>query len=130
MTETEGDTVAVGKLWSVTLDCAEPKPLADFWAAMLGGHIAHTSDNFIGVETPGGLWVGVYRIDDYRPAEWPDGDLGKQFHLDLAVADLDEAEKAAIELGATKAEHQAGPDNWRVLIDPAGHPFCVTTMGA
>jgi hypothetical protein len=54
--------------------------------------------------------------------------VGKQFHLDLAVDDLDEAERAALGVGATKAEHQPEPDRWRVLLDPAGHPFCVTNM--
>jgi hypothetical protein len=23
---------------------------------------------------------------------------------------------------------QPSPDRWRVLIDPAGHPFCLTTL--
>jgi hypothetical protein len=120
--------MATAKLWSVTLDCADPQPLATFWAQLLGGKIAYTSDKFVGVEIPGGTWIGAYQIDDYSPAAWPDGDEGKQFHLDLAVDDLDEAERAAIELGATKADHQPEPDRWRVLLDPAGHPFCVTNM--
>ncbi|WP_307831855.1 VOC family protein [Prauserella cavernicola] len=30
-------------------------------------------------------------------------------------------------LGATRAEHQSDP-RWRVLLDPAGHPFCITTV--
>lgn len=122
--------MAVGKLWSVTLDCADPAPLARFWAAMLGGSVAHESDDFIGVEVPGGPWIGAYRIEDYVPPQWPDGEVGKQFHLDLAVDDLDAAERTAIELGATKATLQERPENWRVLIDPAGHPFCVTNMSA
>ncbi|MBN9619038.1 MAG: VOC family protein, partial [Actinobacteria bacterium] len=39
--------MAVGTLWSVTLDCAEPGALAEFWAAMLDGKVAYTSDNFV-----------------------------------------------------------------------------------
>lgn len=121
--------MAVGKLWSVTLDCADPAPLAAFWAAMLDGTVAHTSDQFVGVETPGGPWIGAYSVEDYVPTQWPSGEVGKQFHLDLSVADMDEAEQAAIRLGAVKSEHQPSPDRWRVLFDPAGHPFCLTTMG-
>jgi hypothetical protein len=30
-----------------------------------------------------------------------------------------------IELRATKADEQPAPERWRVLIDPAGHPFCL-----
>nr|WP_245662650.1 VOC family protein [Nocardia vermiculata] len=47
-------------------------------------------------------------------------------HLDLFVDDLDIAERAAIDCGASKAEFQSAPDRWRVLIDPSGHPFCLT----
>lgn len=27
--------------------------------------------------------------------------------------------------GATQPEHQPGGDGYRVLLDPAGHPFCL-----
>jgi hypothetical protein len=119
--------MAIGKLWSVTLDCADAQALARFWAAALDGSVAHESDNFVGVEIPGGPWIGAYRIDGYRPPEWPNGASPKQFHLDLSVEDLDSAERAALDLGATKADHQPEPDRWRVMLDPAGHPFCITT---
>lgn len=122
--------MAVGTLWSVTLDCAEPGPLAQFWAAMLDGTVAFESDGFVAVETPGGTWVGAYKIDDYEPPRWPESGGNKQFHLDLAVSDLDTAEKAAEALGAVKAGHQPNADTFRVLFDPAGHPFCLTTATA
>jgi catechol 2,3-dioxygenase-like lactoylglutathione lyase family enzyme len=128
-TTTNTETEAVGTLWAVTLDCAEPEPLAEFWSAALGGTIAHRSDNFFGVELPGGTWIGAYRIDGYAPPEWPEGESPKQFHLDLSVGDLDAAENALLGLGARKADHQPEPDRWRVLLDPAGHPFCITNMG-
>jgi len=49
-------------------------------------------------------------------------------HLDLAVDDLDSAVAAAIALGACEPEHQPAPDQWRVLFDPIGHPFCLSTV--
>jgi hypothetical protein len=122
--------MTVGTLWSVTFDCDDAGKLAAFWADVLGGKIAHTSDNFVGVELPNGLWIGAYRIDGYRRPSWPDGEPPKQFHLDLSVEDLDAAEAAAVEAGAAKAEHQPEPDRWRVLLDPAGHPFCITAMSS
>jgi hypothetical protein len=37
---------------------------------------------------------------------------------------LDLAEECALGLGATRPEQ---PDpRWKVLLDPAGHPFCLT----
>ena len=120
--------MGIGKLWSVTLDCADAKELGEFWAAALDGTVAHESENFVGVEIPGGLWIGAYRVPGYAAPQWPDGSPPKQYHLDVTVADLDAGERAALELGATKAEHQPEPDRWRVLLDPAGHPFCITNM--
>jgi glyoxalase superfamily protein len=120
--------MTVGRLWSVTLDCDDAMQLAQFWSQALDGKIAYTSDKFVGVELPGGVWIGAYQVPGYRKPDWPDGTPPKQFHLDLAVDDLDAGEKAAMDLGATKAGHQPEPDRWRVLLDPAGHPFCVTTM--
>jgi catechol 2,3-dioxygenase-like lactoylglutathione lyase family enzyme len=120
--------MAIGKLWSVTLDCADPQPLADFWAKALDGKVAYTSDKFIGIETPDGFWIGAYQIDDYEPPGWPGAAPPKQFHLDFAVDDLDAAEQDVLALGATKADHQPDPSRWRVFLDPAGHPFCLTNM--
>jgi hypothetical protein len=48
-------------------------------------------------------------------------------HLDVSVNDLDVAVARAVAFGA---EHQADPSRWRVLFDPAGHPFCLTIVGA
>jgi hypothetical protein len=45
-------------------------------------------------------------------------------HLDFQVSDLQEAVAAALELGAQEAEFQP-QTTVRVLLDPAGHPFCL-----
>jgi hypothetical protein len=45
-------------------------------------------------------------------------------HLDFQVADLDAAVAAAVALGAETATRQPQA-HVRVLIDPAGHPFCL-----
>ena len=57
----------------------------------------------------------------------PDRKVPQQFHVDLTVDDVDAAEQAVLALGATKTAEQPGvPDgNWRVYLDPAGHPFCL-----
>ena len=47
-----------------------------------------------------------------------------QAHLDIGVSDLDAGVARAQALGASLAEHQP-QDDVRVLIDPAGHPFCL-----
>lgn len=68
--------------------------------------------------------LGLGRLDDYRAPSWPDTGR-KQFHLDLAIDDVDAMADRAVELGATLVDPQPG-DTWKVLLDPAGHPFCLT----
>jgi predicted enzyme related to lactoylglutathione lyase len=69
--------------------------------------------------------LGFGRVENYQRPEWPNTKGSKQFHFDLAVDDLDAAAKAAVQLGATVPDEQPG-ETWRVLLDPAGHPFCLT----
>ena len=45
-------------------------------------------------------------------------------HIDIAVDDLAVAVADAVSLVATLAEFQPQEDV-RVLLDPAGHPFCL-----
>jgi hypothetical protein len=45
-------------------------------------------------------------------------------HLDVIVDDLDAAEAAVLDLGATKHQNQPGT-SFRVFLDPDGHPFCL-----
>ncbi|MEV7968173.1 VOC family protein [Sphaerisporangium sp. NPDC088356] len=87
-------TEPVGRLGSVALDCADPRPLAEFWATMLGGDVTAGSDAFCAVEL-GKLLLVTVRVPDYRPPHWPD-DQAKQFHLDVAVNDLERAECLAL----------------------------------
>lgn len=70
--------------------------------------------------------LGFYRLTDYRPPTWPDNTVPKQAHLELGVDDLDAAQARLIALGAVEAGEQPLPDRRRILLDPVGHPFCVT----
>ncbi len=70
----------------------------------------------------------MQKVDDDSPPDWPTGPAPKQIHLELSVDDLDRAETKALAVGARKADSQPNPEVWRVLLDPAGHPFCITTL--
>ncbi len=119
--------VATARLASIALDCASPTGLGTFWAQLIGGEIAFTSDTFVAVKTDR-MWLAAVQVEDYQPPTWPQGDSPKQMHLDLAVDDLDQSEAEAVRLGATVAAGQPAPDRYRVLLDPAGHPFCLSTQ--
>lgn len=112
---------------SITLDCGDPGALADFWSKLLGGEIAFESDDFVAVKTDHG-WLSAVRVSNYQAPTWPRDDVPKQIHLDLSVDNLDEAQGEAVRLGAVLASAQPDPERWRVLLDPAGHPFCLSTQ--
>jgi hypothetical protein len=117
--------VAVARVGMVSLDCADPVPLAEFWAGLLDCEVLIRGEQVSAVRTDA-FMIGMIRVPDYRPPTWPGGPAPKHIHLDLAVRDLDEAEATALRLGARKAEDQPQPDQWRIYFDPAGHPFCLT----
>lgn len=108
----------------VSLDCADPAELAEFYVRLLGGRVLWSRPNSVGVKVPGLLLIPK-RVADYRPPAWPGTSI---VHLDLTAGEqLDEPVLRALALGARRAEPQ--PDHrWTVLLDPAGHPFCITTV--
>ncbi|WAL66411.1 VOC family protein [Amycolatopsis cynarae] len=124
MTET---TTPVARFGAVTLDCADPAELAAFYSAVLGLPVLYSSDDFVYVGKEGAPSLCFARLDGYRQPTWPDPETEKQAHLDLGVDDLDAAQARLLELGAKEPANQPQPDKWRVLLDPAGHPFCITT---
>ena len=69
--------------------------------------------------------LGFGTLPDHEAPAWPNEHGTKQFHLDLAVDDLDAAAAQCVELGATLPDEQPG-ETWWVLLDPSGHPFCLT----
>jgi catechol 2,3-dioxygenase-like lactoylglutathione lyase family enzyme len=118
---------AITRLGSVSLDCPDPHALAQFYATLLGVEVAYDSETFSAVKLDH-LWLSMVKIEGHRPPTWPDGDVAQQIHLDFTVDDLDAGEEAALAAGARKAETQPSPERWRVMLDPAGHPFCLTTQ--
>lgn len=119
--------MATAELRGVTMDCADPRALADFYAGLTEMRELFASDDFIALSNESGCDLGFQKVDGYRAPQWPGQDVPQQFHLDFRVDDLDATEQRAVELGASKPDHQPGDGRWRVLLDPAGHPFCLTT---
>jgi hypothetical protein len=115
------------RLAAVSLDAADPAELGAFWRQLLDLQEFFASDDFVALKGAGVL-LTVQRVADHRPPDWPTGPVPKQLHLELAVDDLAAAEQRALQLGARRADEQPAPDKWLVLLDPAGHPFCITTL--
>lgn len=125
----------------VVIDCPDPHELAAFYGAVLGWLVeGGADDDWVTLSHPGGgvtperpdgrTSLAFQRIDDYIAPTWPGGAHPQQFHLDLAVEDIDAAEPAVLALGARVADEQpAQSGGFKVYLDPAGHPFCLCRQG-
>ncbi|WP_224390987.1 VOC family protein [Pseudonocardia sp. ICBG1293] len=120
---------ALGRLVAVTLDCPDPQELAEFYRHVLGGELHASNDDFVVLTCDGTARLDFQRVSHRRPSQWPDGGTLRA-HLDIAVDDLDHAEQRLTALGAVPAAVQPDAARFRVLIDPAGHPFCIATPAA
>ena len=116
--------MAIARFPVVVLDCPDPKTLAEFYGALLGWKVERTEDDWSSIRADYGDSLGFQKGDSYKAPQWPGQDVPQQLHIDVTVDDLDEAEAAVLQLGATKHDHQPGT-TFRVFLDPAGHPFCL-----
>lgn len=116
------------RLLSVDFDCPDPTELARFYGTALSLPVVYSSDDFILLGREGSPGLGFIRVGDYQRPTWPDPSQGKQAHMELGVDDLDAAHARMLALGAMEPPVQPHPDQRRVLLDPAGHPFCISTQ--
>ncbi|GAB7033122.1 VOC family protein [Streptomyces sp. NPDC021749] len=111
------------------LDCPDHAALAEFYAQMLDWRVTEgEDDDWIEVAGPDGRTLAFQKVaEGYRPPQWPGQEVPQQLHLDFDVAraDIDEAERKVVGLGAKLVQHDEGVRNFRVYLDPAGHPFCL-----
>lgn len=124
------------KMYAFTVDCTDPYALAKFYAELLTWEIPFYDENWACIGAPGtaqGVYPGILfqRNPEYRPPVWPEeaGAQQQMAHLDFAVNDLEAAVQHAIGCGAVMAAKQFSED-WRVMLDPEGHPFCLCQMQA
>ncbi len=113
--------------WGVVLEAPDAHALARFYSSLLGWPIAQEEPNGAAIQVPGtSSYLSFDNSPDYVPPVWPaaDGHQRMMMHIDIAVDDLAAAVADALEMGATLAGFQPQEDV-RVLLDPAGHPFCL-----
>ncbi|MER5635687.1 VOC family protein [Kitasatospora sp. NPDC002227] len=113
------------ELAALTVDCADPGSLAEFYAAATGGELLRSDADSAWLGVAGAVWI-FRRADGYQPPSWPSPEVPLQMHMEFYVEDVDAAEAELVALGATTAPEQA--DRARglvVMLDPAGRPFCI-----
>jgi hypothetical protein len=114
----------------VIVDCADPEPVATFWASALGWRRTHVSADggeIVLEPAEGSPEDGI--SPDLLFIRVPDPTPGKnRLHIDLRPTDQ-AVEVARLEgLGATRAEvgqSQRGDASWVVMADPEGNELCV-----
>ncbi len=119
----------LSSILGIAFDCPNANALADFYVKLSGWEKEISSDEWAGIRTPQGLLLVFQTVDDYVPPVWPweDGKQQQMAHIDFKVDNLQEAEAHALACGARKAETQYY-DTSTVMLDPAGHPFCLSTV--
>jgi predicted enzyme related to lactoylglutathione lyase len=115
----------VGRLDSVTIDCADPERQAAFWAAVFG-----TEEEWRGGDpvqyidlaaTPASPTIRFQRVPEPKTVK-------DRIHLDLRVDDLELAAARVVALGASPVEQDDIFEYdvaFRVMLDPEGNEFCL-----
>ena len=112
---------------SVVLGAPDAPALASFWERLLGWERVDDEPEWVKLRPPGGgTGMSFQHEESYVPPVWPGGpgDQRMTAHVDVAAEDLDATVAWALANGATLAAFQP-QDDVRVLLDPAGHPFCL-----
>jgi catechol 2,3-dioxygenase-like lactoylglutathione lyase family enzyme len=118
------------RISATVLGSSDAQALAGFYQLLLGWERVDDQPGWVRLRHPSGdplpSGLSFHEESAHVPPVWPagPGDPQMQAHLDIAVDDLDAGVEWAIECGATLAEHQP-QDDVRVMLDPAGHPFCL-----
>ena len=113
--------------WGTAIEAAAPGALARFYSQLLDWPVRHEEPGTAIVAAPeGSIFLVFQQATGYQAPVWPpvDGEQRPMMHFDFQVGDLESAVAEAVALGATVATEQP-QENIRVLLDPAGHPFCL-----
>ncbi len=118
------------------LDTADPVALAKFYEQLLGWTMVECDgprdgyppeDGWAKLRSPiENMKIEFQWEPHYVAPVWPpvQGEQLMMIHLDIAVDDIDAGVRWALDCGAVLADHQPQEDV-RVMLDPAGHPFCL-----
>jgi len=115
------------RLSSVTVNCDDAAVLADFYADIAGGVVTFCRGGWATVTTPGGR-IDIQAVAGYERPQWPGPEGTSLLHLDFLVDDLSAAQARVLRAGAVEFDFQPNAEHCLVFADPAGHPFCLTTV--
>ncbi len=124
------------KWTTVTLDCRDAEALASFYGGLFGWEINDRDGiGWVQVRDPdGGIGLNFQADNSYEPPTWPDehGRQAKMMHFEILVEDLDAAVSRVLRARGAEASYQPADRDQtrlRIMLDPAGHPFCLFVQG-
>jgi len=115
------------RISATVLGAPDPRALGAFYARLLGWTIVQNDPAWVMVRPPsGGTGLSFQLEINHVPPVWPPvpGEQQMMTHLDIAVDDLEAGVAHALAAGATLAAFQPQA-HVRVMVDPAGHLFCL-----
>lgn len=125
---------AVAFRWNaVCIDCAPDDFDSEvaFYRDLLGTEVAEREARWAALQDPQSrMWLNIQAADWYVPPVWPEAvpAQSKMMHFEVRVEDVQAAVTRALSFGAREAPRQPADrdsSRLRVMLDPAGHPFCL-----
>ena len=114
-----------GRIDNLVLDSRDPDAIVPFWCALLGVEVADrlADGQFVELGPPpdGGIPLIIQRVPEAKTVK-------NRLHVDVEVADLEEATREVERLGGRwrdREEHEDHGYRWRVMADPEGNEFCI-----
>jgi len=121
----DSDTAERISLIDYGLDVPDGKAIAPFYSKLLGLPVSYEGDEGAAIGDQNTFMIMFQNVAEYNPPQWPDPAFPQQFHLDVGVDDVDEAEKKVLAMGAKLLQGGTGERGFRVYADPVGHTFCL-----
>ena len=113
--------------WAITIDCNDPPLVSRFWSSLLGCPVVEP-----GVDRPGWLRLQPSRpnvpLMNFQPVPEPKVAGSKaRIHLDVLVAELDDAVGRVVALGGADTGAREALPRGRIAVmqDPEGNEFCL-----
>jgi predicted enzyme related to lactoylglutathione lyase len=117
---------------AVCIDCApgDFEKVVAFYRDMLDWPVYDKEPRWAALGPDTGMSILVQAEDWYVAPVWPEQVPAqtKMMHFEIRVDDVEAAVARAVSIGAREAPNQPpgrDPSTLRVMLDPAGHPFCL-----
>ena len=113
------------RIATIAIDALEPRPVADFWCAVLGWQVLEEDESGVSIGAADGSWP---TIDVLRVPEGETKTVKNRVHLDLRADGVTTEDELArlLALGARPTDvGQPAEATWVVLSDPEGNEFCL-----